>query len=331
MNHKSNLKWILACTAAFTVLLTGCGASSSDEAIVESAEPMSYAAAADEAEYMAAVEENGGLMNDESKSIEPNVPAERKIVKHSNLSLETKEFDSALSKLVEVVESAGGYLESQTTNGRSLEDEDNDYYTRSAQLNARIPADKIDEVTASVGELCNIVSRNDSIDDITDTYFDTEAHLNVLELQEKRLLELLSKAEKLEDVISLETALSEVRYQIESLTASIKRMDSQVTYSYLGLYLQEVGEYNNPISTPKNFSDRISTSFSRSITHVKNSVQGVILFVVETAPVALFWGIVFAVIILVVYKISSRMVVRKQNSMIPPKHNQSKDHPDSQA
>ncbi len=324
MHHKSNIQTVLAIAAALSIVLAGCGAAKSSTAAARSVKApaefaassqMDYGTLADEAMDAdgAAAQENGAMKlqsTAESAPVAPAVPSERKIVKRSELSLETKEFDTALSKLVQLVESAGGYVEGQSTNGRSLNNRDT-YYSRSAEIRARIPADKLDEVTSSVGELCNIVSRNDSTDDITDTYYDSQAHLDVLKVQEERLLDILEKAEKLEDVVTLEKALSDVRYQIESLTASLKRMDSQVTYSYLNLYLQEVGEYNQPVSTPKSFADRLSATFSRSISHVTDSVQGVVLFIVEVVPALLFWGIILGVLLLILYKVMAGISVRR--------------------
>ncbi|WP_101908799.1 DUF4349 domain-containing protein [Marasmitruncus massiliensis] len=331
MHHKSNIQTILAIAAAFSIVLTGCGAAKSSTSAARSIAAPAEIAASPQMEYGAladaamsaesAAQDNGAMKLQSTAESAPAAPSERKIVKRSELSLETKEFDTALSKLVQLVESAGGYVEGQSTNGRSLNNRDT-YYSRSAEIRARIPADKLDEVTSSVGELCNIVSRNDSTDDITDTYYDSQAHLDVLKVQEERLLDILGKAEKLEDVVTLEKALSDVRYQIESLTASLKRMDSQVTYSYLNLYLQEVGEYNQPVNTPKSFADRLSATFSRSISHVTNSVQGVVLFVVEVIPALLFWGIVIAVILLILYKgmagISARRNRKLGNAMDNP-------------
>ena len=329
MNQKLNRKTALAIAAAFIIVLTGCGAAKYSTSVASVTEApaelaasslMDYGALADEAMSAdgAAAQENGAMSlqsTGESAPTSPAVPSERKIVKHSELSLETKEFDPALSKLIQLVESSGGYVEGQSTDGRSLNAQDT-YYSRSAQIRARIPADKLDEVTSSVGELCNIVSRNDSTDDITDIYYDSQAHLDVLKLQEERLLDILEKAERLEDVVTLEKALSDVRYQIESLTASLKRMDSQVTYSYLNLYLQEVGEYNQPINTPKSFADRLSATFSRSISHVTNSVQGVVLFSVEVLPALLFWGMILVVFLLVLYKIMTGISARRTRKLI---------------
>lgn len=333
MIRKSFQKPIFAWVAAFTVLFSGCSAASTSSPKSMDTAPTEYAveedAKADKSfdTQVLAMDDSVGFTSQEASAAN-SAPAlsQRKIIKHSDLSLETKEFDTALAKLMQLVESAGGYIESQNTNGHSLNHQD-DYYSRNAQINARIPADKLDDVTASVGALCNIVSQNDAIDDITDTYFDAQAHLKVLQVQEERLLEILHKAEKLEDVVTLEKALSDVRYQIESLTASIKRMDSQVTYSYLSLYLQEVGEYNTPVNTPKSFSDRLSSTFARSVAHIRNSVQGFLLFIVEVGPVVLFWGIILGVIALIVY----RVFIRKKNKAPKPEPQQPEQDSDSQS
>ena len=45
--------------------------------------------------------------------------------------------------------------------------------------------------------------------------------------------------------------------EIESLTASLRRMDSQVTYSFLNLSLQEVVEYQVMQEKPRTFGERM--------------------------------------------------------------------------
>ena len=183
------------------------------------------------------------------------------------LSLETMEFERALAQISELVSGAGGYVESQSVDGRSLSYRGS-YYERSASVTARVPAEKLDEVVAGVGGLCNIVSRSENMDDITDSYFDAQARLDSLRQQEASLLEILSKAEKLEDVVQLQTALSDVRYQIESLTAQLKRMDSQVTYSYLNMDLREVVEYQETAAKPKTFGEKLSAAATRAGNHL---------------------------------------------------------------
>ncbi|HWP51966.1 MAG TPA: DUF4349 domain-containing protein [Clostridia bacterium] len=248
---------------------------------------------------------------DQGKTDVVAISSDRKIVKHSYLTLETKEFDTALEKLLAAITQQGGYIESQSINGQSLTYRGS-YYERTASIQARIPADKLDGVIATVGGICNITSKSESIDDITDSYFDTEAHLNSLKLQEERLLEILSKAEKLEDVISLEQALSDVRYQIESLTASMRRMDSQITYSYMNMDLREVVEYQSVESAPKTLGEKIAASFKRSGEKIAWFFEATLLFVIEDLPLIVIWIAITGVIAFISFK-QLRRIQRKMN------------------
>ncbi len=302
---------LFAVLAALSLLLSACGASSYPKTAAATPSP----AMADSAAYGGYAEDAAADMGGfQMQSLAAEAPAEapepsaqvsdealagRKIAKHSYLSLETMEFERALAQISELVSGAGGYVESQSVDGRSLSYRGS-YYERSASVTARVPAEKLDEVVAGVGGLCNIVSRSENMDDITDSYFDAQARLDSLRQQEASLLEILSKAEKLEDVVQLQTALSDVRYQIESLTAQLKRMDSQVTYSYLNMDLREVVEYQETAAKPKTFGEKLSAAATRAGNHLVASVQGLLLFVVEAGPLLILWAVIILAILLAV-------------------------------
>ncbi|MEG2204032.1 MAG: DUF4349 domain-containing protein, partial [Oscillospiraceae bacterium] len=188
------------------------------------------------------------------------------------------------------------------------------YNERSASITARIPAERLDAVIVSVGGLCNVLSNSSSMDDITDRYFDAKAHLDSLSLQEERLLSILAKAEKLEEVITLEQSLSEVRYQIESLTAQLKRMDSQVSTSTLNMELREVVEYQQITDPPKSFGERVAAAWSRSVARVGDWFENLALFVVGDAPVLLLDLALLLLIVWIVWmlwRIIRRMTRRR--------------------
>lgn len=235
---------------------------------------------------------------------------ERKIVKHCYMSLETMEFDKALEDISQIIQNAGGYVQTQEVGGRSLYKQQG-YYERNATIGARIPAPKLEEVTTTVGGMSNIVSKSENMDDITDQYYDAQARLQSLTLQEERLLEILSKAQKLEEVISLEQALSNVRYEIESITASLQRMDSQVTYSYLNLDICEVVEYNLIKNQPKNFWGKIQASLVRSGEKIAGALQGILFFVIEDLPVFVIIAVVFGGVLWIIILITRKVVARK--------------------
>ena len=109
-----------------------------------------------------------------------------------------------------------------------------------------------------VGYLSLIHIYSTYMEDITGSYFDTQARLNALEQEEKRLLELLEKAETLDEIIQLEDRISNVRYEIESLTSQMKIYDKEVAYSTVSIFLEDVTEY----SAKSSFGSRTWEAFT---------------------------------------------------------------------
>ena len=230
------------------------------------------------------------------------VSTERKVVRHSYRTIETKEFDSVLDKIRQLVDESGGYIESSEVYGVSMTS-DYGYNERSAHITARIPSDNLANVEENIDALGNVLSQSESVDDITDTYYDVEARLDSLYLQEERLLEILENADQLDEVLTLEQALSDVRYQIESAESSIARMDNQVSYSYLNIDLQEVVEYQVVSTPPTSFGERVAEAWGRSLQKVQSSLEGIVLFLVENLLSILLWAAIVCVFVFVIVKI----------------------------
>lgn len=255
MKNFKKLSLILLLGAA--LLLSSCSSSGSivtnDAAKGESF--MDYMEAPSEDKYQTAPE---GEMSQNS-----DVLSGRKIVKTVNLSAETKSFDQAASQIRERVISLGGYIESSNISGTSLYNAGG-IVRRTAYFKLRIPADKLDEYVSDVKGQVNIVSQKEDIDDITDRYFDVDARLNSLKIEEERLLAMLSESKDLEYLIRLNERLSEVRYDIESYTSTIRRYDNMVSYSTVNITLEEVVDYTVVTDTPKTFGERLGIAFSES-------------------------------------------------------------------
>lgn len=289
---------VLSVSIILAVMSAAC-ASSKSAADEMSARTLSYQSAAAAPMAAPVPQAEMGLISGKTGG-SGGLPAleSRKVVERRSLSIETKEFDETLENIFRIVEEAGGYIENQNVSGVSLL-ERGSYNERRASVTTRIPAEALGGTVALIEKLGNVVSSGSSIDDITDTYFDSKARLDSLSLQEQRLLEILTKAEKLEDVIALESALSDVRYQIESLTASLRRMDNQVSFSYLSLSVMEVVEYKVVEALPKSFSERMGVAWGRSVTKTVSWAQNLILFVIEDGILLLInLAILLAVIVL---------------------------------
>lgn len=293
---------------AILLTTTACGASKSSTELVASSAPAArndmavpQEAPAPEAFTSDSKAENGALAG--STAVRPT--GERKIIKNMSVMMESREYDQALKEILAMITELGGYVESSNENGNSLYREPN-ISRRYSYITARIPADKLGSASGKLSEIGNITSKQENSSDITDVYYDVEARLKSLSIQEERYLELLKKADKMEDIISLENALTNVRYEIESLTTQQRRYDQQVSYSSLTIELQEVGDYSVVRNQPLSFGQRISNALSDSLLFISRSAQDLVVFLVSILPVALVYGAVIAIIVLIILKLTKR-------------------------
>ncbi|MFR5640384.1 MAG: DUF4349 domain-containing protein [Butyricicoccus sp.] len=91
-----------------------------------------------------------------------------------------------------------------------------------------------------LGSSVHVVYSSRSSEDVTEQYTDIETRLATLTTKHERLLALLDQADKMEDIISLENALADCEYEIDSLTGSKRHYDDLVGFSTFYVDLEEV-------------------------------------------------------------------------------------------
>ena len=167
----------------------------------------------------------------------------RKIIKTQNLSLETLEFDEGVKTIEATVEKYGGYLSSsEIANGTSIR-----YYysssSRTASFSVRVPAEMLDGFVKEISEKFNVLSSRLSTEEITDTYYDLKAQYDSLKQQEERIEEMMKKADKLSDLITLDNKLTEIRSKMNYVWSRIQYYDKAVDMSFVNITLYEVQKY----------------------------------------------------------------------------------------
>lgn len=283
-------------------MLTGCSASSKQN--------NSYATGdSAEAEYTDSAPAAAG---EEEGSPEPVGAADRKLIYNANISAETQDFDGTKAAFDALVAEFGGYIENSDVSGRSY---GNSRESRYLNYTVRIPAEKLESFIERTGELMNVVSNTLDMEDVTDSYIDTQARLDALKLEESRLLELLEQAETLDEIIQLEDRVSQVRYEIDSLTGRLKAYDSEVAYSTVTLYLRDVTEY----SSDSSFGSRIGEAFIGGWSAFVGFLQEMLIVLVGALPFLLLAGAAVAVIVLLVKRSTKKQREKfaQRNSVLP--------------
>lgn len=202
--------------------------------------------------------------------------SEAKLIRRAELSIQTTQFDQAVQSLQDLVEQCGGYFEQSSVYAGSYRDVN---AQRSGEYVVRIPAEKYDAFLSASGNLGYVTQLTESSEDIGEQYYDTESRLRTQRTKQERLLELLEKAETMEDIISLENALSEVEYQIEQYTSTLNRYDALVGFSTFNIYLSEVSKVTEEVGETASLGSRMAAGFRSSLEGLINGSQQLLIWV----------------------------------------------------
>lgn len=286
--------WIgILCALALMLSLAGCGASgasANSSAAIAPQEATGEAGAMDT--------ESGGtsLSTESSAGLLPQDG--RKIILNATLDLEALDFDATCDALMQAVENAGGYVASTSVNTPAYEGA-----LRSAYYQFRIPTDQYNAFLQSADGAGNLVSKQESTDDVTSAYVDVEARLASLRLQEERLFAMMEQSGDLETLLAIQNQLTEVQYQIESYTAQQRTYDDLIAYSTVDVTVSEVRQITEKAET---FGDRVAEAFSRSWRNFGYVVQDFAVGVVGAFPTLLVLAVIAAVAFAIVRAASRR-------------------------
>ena len=219
----------------------------------------------------------------------------RKLIRNVHMDVETREFDDLMVFVESSVKAAGGYVENSYSYYGSVYRGGGN--TRSASLTLRIPAAGLDKFLSDVGGRANVISRNENVSDVTLTYVDMESHRNALRTEEESLINMLAKAETVEDLITIENRLADVRYQIESMESQLRTYDNLVDYATLSLSITEVEELT-PVVEQSAWA-KMGNGFMNSLHNIGRGLQNFGIGFVMNLPYILIWAAVILVIFLI--------------------------------
>ena len=272
--------------------LTACGASSAkkESAMAPAASAPAAGAPMEDVYYGADMEL--GYVEEESST---GSVSGQKLIRTASLEMETMEFETTVQALEELVAKLGGYMESSNLRNRG-----NGY--RYANYVIRIPAGEYEEFLNQAGSLCHETWRSTSQEDISEMYYDTQGRLKTQQIKLERLQELLTKADNMEDIITITSAISETEQMIDSLTGTLRHYDGKVDYSTIDLSLNEVYKYSNTEEAPVTFGERLGSSFVRGWNNFVDALEDLAV----SFAYSWMWWLIFAAAVVLVVRIVRR-------------------------
>lgn len=164
---------------------------------------------------------------EETKADVLNEPQQR-IIREGYLSLESSDIAMTTDFVREQVAVYGGTISSE-----GAYDED---MRTSRHMVIRVPAANFDALVSALEKHAKkVVNKNISQRDVGEEFVDVEARLATKRELEARYRELLKQARNVQDMLSIERELANVRAEIESMTGRLRYLSDKAALSTLNL------------------------------------------------------------------------------------------------
>lgn len=262
--------------------------SSDDENVKSETESNLNDTVIDETEKQASESDTNGYLENQ------------KLIYECNLEIQTLKFNDSIKTIKSLIEKYNGFVESDKVSDDSYDwfykDYEKKYGTMSELMVVRIPSESYDEFLKEVGDIGKVINKSEKMTNITKTYNNTLAVIEMLEKEEDLLLKMMDKSTTISEMITIEQRLSEVQKELAVEKSSKETMDVDVAFSTVTINVEEVMEYSKATSE-KTFADKIFEAFKRSFSGFGNFLTELCVFVILIFPYIL---IVIAIIFIIV-------------------------------
>ncbi len=222
------------------------------------------------------------------------------IIKTGSMTLQVAGMDAAVDAATKQIDALGGYASASERYG-----EDENQY---ASITFRIPADRWDEALSGLrGLAIKVLDERTGTQDVTDQVVDLGARITNLRATETALQGIMTQATEIKDVLAVQAELTQVRGEIERLTAERGNLEAQAAMSTLTV---NFALKPDPILVETQGFDA-GTEVERASASLVGALQGLatagIWFAIAWVPILLALGILVAIGLWVFGRVRGRM------------------------
>jgi hypothetical protein len=198
---------------------------------------------------------------------------DRKIVQTATLKLQVDEVGASFEEVGRIATAAGGFIASSNF---ALLGED-----QVASLTIRVPAERYQSVLSEVRGLgAKVDSEGSNASDVTEEYTDLQSRLRNLEASETRLLELLGRAQNINEVLQVQDRINNVRGEIERTLGRIALLDKLSDLATITVHLRPVAAGTTLNGGGSTLGNAIDDAWADSLAFLEDVAAGVLTVVV---------------------------------------------------
>jgi hypothetical protein len=251
--------------AALALVLVGCGSQGYESAASETG----YADAA----AQAPANTNAPLTEMSTASM---AASKRQVIRNGEIGLRVESVEKTEKLINQMVTRGGGYVENTASS-------DLGGSNPTIDLTVRVPSTGFEDSMDTLAGLGLVTSKTVNAKDVTSEIVDLGARIKTLAAKEETFREMLRSSRNLNDVMTLQDRLTEVRTEIERMDAQRKSLSELAALSTIKVHLSQTATVPTAASTDPNW-------FKQSLGAATTSFMGAARGVVG----ALTWAVVFS-------------------------------------
>jgi hypothetical protein len=205
----------------------------------------------------------------------------RRIARRASLEVQLADVDRGIARLTSIVESLGGFVASTD----ALSDPKG---TSRATVTVYVPPAEFSQALSGLDGVGRVTRRSIGGQDVSEEFVDLEARIRNLERHEGQLLSFMGKAQKVQDLLSLESELARVRGEIERATGRLRFLKARTDLATIQVALVRAplvappdGLFGRVVEQVKQaLADGWSTAFAVAL--------GAAVLAAQLSPLALF-------------------------------------------
>ena len=220
-----------------------------------------------------------------SQAEQTQAQSNRKIIRNAELGLEAESPEETQRRITGIAESKNGFVveSQQSSSDARLTARD------VVNMTIRVPADQfqatLDEIRLAAGR---VVSETIKGQDVTEEFIDIEAQIKAKKALEAQFMEIMKRANTVEDALDVQRQLADVRGEIERIEGRLRFLENQSALSTVKVRIQTPAAIS---SNTTGFTYRLTESFGDGVDIALNFVLGLVTLVIGLLPFALFIGL----------------------------------------
>lgn len=217
-----------------------------------------------------------------SQSQTPPTVTERKIIRNADLQFEAESPEESQRKITAIAESKGGFVVESQQSSSDVRTATRDIVT----MTVRVPAAKFGETLEEIRKtVSRTVVETVKSDDVTEEFIDIEAQMKAKKALEAQFLEIMKRANTVEDALEVQRQLAEVRGEIEVIEGRMRFLENQTSLSTIKIRIQTPTVFS---TNSTGFFYRLSEAFGNGFNAAQNFILALVTFLIALLPFLIF-------------------------------------------